>query len=111
MSGRTTAVNDAVETDAVASAIVSDPLWDDWDPPPLVPGVSELHLTGSDGPIDLLLDLAERQRIDLGQISILQLAEQFVAAMQLLERHAALERRAMTVRPVTQASVGPFRQR
>ena len=75
-------------------ARVSDPLWDDWDTPPLVPGIPELHLTGFDGPMDLLLDLAERQRIDLGQISILQLAEQFVAAMQRLERHVALERRA-----------------
>lgn len=66
----------------------------DWDTPPLVPGIPEMHLTGFDGPMDLLLDLAERQRIDLGQISILQLAEQFVAALQRLERHVALERRA-----------------
>ena len=56
--------------------------------------VPELHLTGFDGPMDLLLDLAERQRIDLGQISILQLAEQFVAAPARLERQVALERRA-----------------
>ena len=94
MSDRTTAVNDAVEAEAVASAIVSDPLWDDWETPPRVPGIPELHLTGFDGPMDLLLDLAERQRIDLGQISILQLAEQFVAVMVRLERHVALERRA-----------------
>ena len=94
MYGRTTAVNEAVEADAVATAIVSDPLWDDWDTPPLVPDIPELHLTGFDGPMDLLLDLAERQRIDLGRISILQLAEQFVAALARLERHVALERRA-----------------
>jgi chromatin segregation and condensation protein Rec8/ScpA/Scc1 (kleisin family) len=29
-----------------------------------------LHLDGFDGPIDLLLDLAERQRLDLGRISL-----------------------------------------
>ncbi len=71
-----------------------DPLWDDWETPPRVPGIPELHLAGFDGPMDLLLDLAERQRIDLGRISILELTEQFVAAMARLERHVALERRA-----------------
>ncbi len=81
---------------ANAAGIVADldPLWDDWDTPPLVPGIPELHLAGFDGPMDLLLDLAERQRIDLGQISILQLTEQFVAAMERLEQHVTLERRA-----------------
>ena len=44
--------------------------------------------------MDLLLDLAERQRIDLGQIFILQLAEQFLAEMERLQRHVTLERRA-----------------
>ena len=77
-----------------APAADPDPLWDDWDTPPRVPGMPELHLAGFDGPMDLLLDLAERQRIDLGQVSMLQLAEQFVAAMARLEQHVALERRA-----------------
>lgn len=78
-----------------ASAIPHpDPLWDDWDTPPRIPGIPELHLAGFEGPMDLLLDLAERQRIDLGGISILQLAEQFVAAMTRLERRVTLERRA-----------------
>lgn len=54
----------------------------------------ELHLAGFDGPMDLLLDLALRQRIDLGRISILALAEQFVAAFERLDRHVPLERRA-----------------
>ena len=76
------------------TATTSDPLWDDWDTPPRVPGIPELHLAGFDGPMDLLLDLAERQRIDLGQISILDLIGQFVAAMERLERHVAMERRA-----------------
>ena len=44
-----------------------DALWDDWDTPPRVPSAPVLHLDGFDGPIDLLLDLAERQRLDLGR--------------------------------------------
>ena len=85
---------DTGAVDGTPTAAGSDPLWDDWDTPPRVPGIPELHLAGFDGPMDLLLDLAERQRIDLGQISILQLTEQFVAAMARLERHVAVERRA-----------------
>ena len=81
-------------TDGPEQVTVPDPLWDDWDAPPRVPNSPELHLPGFHGPMDLLLDLAERQRIDLGQISILQLAEQFVAEMERLQRHVAPERRA-----------------
>ena len=44
--------------------------------------------------MDLLLELAERQRVDLGRISILQLTEQFLAGLERLERHVPLERRA-----------------
>ena len=45
---------------------VTDVLWDDWETPPRVPSAPVLHLEGFDGPLDLLLDLAERQRLDLG---------------------------------------------
>ena len=72
----------------------ADPLWDDWDVPPLRPTMPELHLDGFDGPLDLLLDLAERQRIDLGRLSIADLAAQFVAALARLERHVPLPQRA-----------------
>ncbi len=70
--------------------------WDDWDrherrPPADIP---TLHLEGFDGPMDLLLDLAERQRIDLGQMSILALAEQFAAALERLGDRVTIERRA-----------------
>ncbi|HEY5302003.1 MAG TPA: segregation/condensation protein A [Acetobacteraceae bacterium] len=68
-------------------------LWDDWDQPPRAPAIPVLHLDGFDGPMDLLLDLAERQRIDLGRISILALVEQFVAAMDRLAG-VPVERRA-----------------
>ena len=53
-----------------------------------------LHLEGFDGPMDLLLDLAERQRIDWGRMSILALAEQFVAALEQLADRVPIERRA-----------------
>ncbi len=68
-------------------------LWDDWDHPPRALSIPVLHLDGFDGPMDLLLDLAERQRIDLGRISFLELTEQFIAGMARLERHVALEPR------------------
>jgi segregation and condensation protein A len=71
-----------------------DPLWDDWETPLRVPAAPDLHLAGFDGPLDLLLDLAERARIDLSRISVRQMAEQFIAAMVRLQRHVPLERRA-----------------
>ena len=71
-----------------------DPLWDDWETPPRVPTIPVLHLDGFDGPMDLLLDLAERQRIDLGRISVVALVEQFVAAMDRLTTQVPVERRA-----------------
>ena len=71
-----------------------DALWDDWDTPPRVPSAPVLHLDGFDGPIDLLLDLAERQRLDLGGISLADLVDQFVAASARLAAHVPIERRA-----------------
>lgn len=41
-----------------------------------------LRLEGYEGPLDLLLDLARRQKIDLAHISVLQLAEQFLAVVE-----------------------------
>ena len=37
-----------------------------------------LQLNGFEGPIDLLLDLARKQKIDLSEISIYNLAEQYI---------------------------------
>ena len=78
--------------------------WGDWERPLRSPtagmpaarstAVPMLHLEGFDGPMDLLLDLAERQRIDWGRMSILALAEQFVAALEQLADRVAIERRA-----------------
>ena len=72
----------------------ADPLWDDWETPPQVPTTPELHLDGFDGPLELLLDLAERERIDLGRISVSDMVDQFVAAMARYESRVPLERRA-----------------
>ena len=41
-----------------------------------------LHLDGFDGPLDLLLDLARAQKVDLAKISILQLVEQYLAVVE-----------------------------
>ncbi len=37
-----------------------------------------LELDGWEGPLDLLLDLARRQKVDLRQISILALVDQYL---------------------------------
>ena len=55
----------------------------DWfDTAPAVPADDEVlyvDVGGYEGPLDLLLDLARRQKVDLAQISVLALAEQYVA--------------------------------
>ncbi len=40
-----------------------------------------LQLEGFEGPLDLLLDLARRQKVDLARISILSLVEQYLAVL------------------------------
>ena len=84
---------------AAGTPEASDLDWDDWErpsrmPPASVPTIPMLHLAGFDGPMDLLLDLAERQRIDWGRMSILALAEQFVAALEQFADRVPIERRA-----------------
>jgi segregation and condensation protein A len=41
-----------------------------------------VHLDGFDGPLDLLLDLARAQKVDLARISILDLVEQYLAVIE-----------------------------
>jgi len=53
----------------------------DWtDPAPKPPDdeVMYVDVGGYEGPLDLLLDLARRQKVDLAQISVLALAEQYL---------------------------------
>jgi segregation and condensation protein A len=57
-------------------------------PPPTV------QLDGFAGPIDLLLALVRQQRVDLGRISILALADQFTAALVVADRSVPGERLA-----------------
>jgi segregation and condensation protein A len=41
-----------------------------------------LQLEGFEGPLDLLLELARTQKVDLAKISILALVEQFLAVIE-----------------------------
>ncbi len=41
-----------------------------------------VHLDGFDGPLDLLLELARAQKVDLARISILALVEQYLAVIE-----------------------------
>ena len=52
------------------------------------PETDQLHLEldGFEGPLDLLLDLARRQRVDLARISILELVDQYVLAISASDR-------------------------
>ncbi len=45
----------------------------------------QITLDGFEGPLSVLLDLARSQKVDLAQISILQLAEQYIAFIQEAE--------------------------
>ena len=52
----------------------------------LSPEALQLHLEGFEGPLDLLLDLARRQRVDLAKISVVTLVDQYVAAVSAADR-------------------------
>ena len=80
--------------DLPVTGLPDDPAWDEWETPVRVSAIPVLHLDGFDGPMDLLLDLAERQRIDFGRMSVLALAEQFVAALERLGGRVPIERKA-----------------
>jgi len=57
----------------------------DWfDTPEKPPETDVLYVDvdGYEGPLDLLLDLARRQKVDLGAISVLALAEQYLAFIE-----------------------------
>ena len=41
-----------------------------------------LRLEGFEGPLDLLLDLARAQKVDLAKISILALVEQYLTVIE-----------------------------
>ena len=49
-------------------------------------GAFVLQLDGYEGPIDVLLELARSQKVDLAEISILQLVDQFLAFVREAKR-------------------------
>jgi len=51
-------------------------------PPPPDDEVMYVDVGGYEGPLDLLLDLARRQKVDLAQISVLALAEQYLSFIE-----------------------------
>lgn len=59
------------------------------------PGTSpQLRVEGFEGPLDFLLEMVRRQRVDLGPLSILTLTDQLVGAIENSAGRARLERRA-----------------
>jgi segregation and condensation protein A len=50
-----------------------------------------LHLEGFEGPMDLLLELARAQKVDLARISVLALVEQFLAVVESVRLELAAE--------------------
>ncbi len=61
---------------------------DDWGGPGVAAGDDKalyLELDGWEGPLDLLLDLARRQKVDLRRISILELVDQYLTYIEQAE--------------------------
>ena len=56
--------------------------WFDTPAPPASEDVMYVDVGGYEGPLDLLLDLARRQKVDLAAISVLALAEQYLAFIE-----------------------------
>ena len=56
--------------------------WFDTPAPPAPEYVMYVDVGGYEGPLDLLLDLARRQKVDLAAISVLALAEQYLAFIE-----------------------------
>ena len=49
--------------------------------------VLELNIDNYEGPLDLLLDLAKTQKVDLMQISIVQLADQYISFVERVKKN------------------------
>ncbi|HWA18997.1 MAG TPA: ScpA family protein [Devosia sp.] len=56
--------------------------WLETSAPPVDDDVMYVDVGGYEGPLDLLLDLARRQKVDLAQISVLALAEQYLGFIE-----------------------------
>ncbi len=60
----------------------SEPMPDSEPMPEAAPGALVLRLDGFEGPLDLLLELARAQKVDLARISILALVEQYLLVIE-----------------------------
>ena len=58
------------------------PDWFETPPPPADEDILYVDVDGYEGPLDLLLDLARRQKVDLSAISVLALAEQYLGFIE-----------------------------
>ncbi|MQX35606.1 segregation and condensation protein A [Roseospira navarrensis] len=78
--------------DGGAAATGAPPFADDVEgAAPAVPDALVVNLDGFDGPLDVLLALARDQKVDLARISILHLAEQYLAFVKAVrQRHLDL---------------------
>ena len=63
----------------------ADPEWDGPSAAPDDDAALYLELDGWEGPLDLLLDLARRQKVDLKAISILSLVDQYIVYIERAE--------------------------
>jgi segregation and condensation protein A len=59
--------------------VTATPLSEEWDAPVAEAGRFVVDLAGFEGPLDVLLELARRQKVDLTRISISTLADQYLA--------------------------------
>jgi segregation and condensation protein A len=76
-------MNDAIDSPAISFADT-----DGWDGPAAAAtedAALYLELDGWEGPLDLLLDLARRQKVDLRRISILDLVDQYLTYIERAE--------------------------
>ncbi len=63
-------------------AVAAPPRFEEESPPPEEADAFKLALEGYEGPIDVLLQLARDQKVDITKISILALADQYLAFIQ-----------------------------
>jgi segregation and condensation protein A len=77
-----------MSTDMTSQSAGEAALFEAWDEPFAPAGDDAalyLEVDGWEGPLDLLLDLARRQKVDLRQISILQLVDQYIGYVERAE--------------------------
>lgn len=73
------------EADLLPPSLDKSEEWDGLASAPTEDGALYLELDGWEGPLDLLLDLARRQKVDLRRISILELVDQYLAYIDRAE--------------------------